>query len=145
MTTGLQFAMTGRWLADWRLVGLLCGGWACVTLVAQALGGGDPVCGPDTGSCFVAHQNPGCELVPCCELVCGTDPFCCQDEWDLTCVEGAEKQCDTSLTCPGSEDCHAAHETPVQTVGTSGKLSRMGTGTPFLGHLVNSGAAAIRP
>lgn len=112
MMAGLQFAMTGRRLVAWRLAGLLCSGWVCVALVPRASGGGEPACGPDTGSCFEAHQNPGCELVACCELVCGIDAFCCEGEWDLTCVQGAEKECDTSLTCPGMEDCHAPHDTP---------------------------------
>lgn len=50
-------------------------------------------CGPGRGACGTAHAAPGCEDVSCCADVCSFDPFCCTDEWDLTCAQEAAERC----------------------------------------------------
>lgn len=44
-------------------------------------------------SCFTAHNTPGCDLRSCCELICPSDPFCCDTVWDLDCVIQANTVC----------------------------------------------------
>ncbi|MFQ5413178.1 MAG: hypothetical protein ACE5E6_01840 [Phycisphaerae bacterium] len=45
-------------------------------------------CAPDALDCCVAHDagNPGCNVIACCECVCGFDAFCCDVNWDGLCV-----------------------------------------------------------
>ncbi len=75
--------------------------------------GDNPACESATGSCFVAHDSPGCDLEECCQLICNeVDPFCCNKQWDGVCVNSAEEFCDTSMTCPGTADCYEAHASP---------------------------------
>lgn len=52
-------------------------------LCADAL----PECG-DIGlpGCNLPHGSPGCSDAACCAEVCQADPFCCDNEWDATCV-----------------------------------------------------------
>jgi hypothetical protein len=51
-------------------------------------------CGePDSGSCCKADQTPGCDDPACCASVCGTDPYCCDVEWDALCSEAAVLLC----------------------------------------------------
>jgi hypothetical protein len=47
--------------------------------------GNPPNC-PSPGLCCQPHSTPGCEIKECCALVCDVDPFCCDVEWDTTCV-----------------------------------------------------------
>jgi hypothetical protein len=54
-------------------------------------------CDGATGSCGEVHATPGCEDVSCCALTCdvnsGGDSFCCDVEWDSTCVDLAIALC----------------------------------------------------
>jgi hypothetical protein len=54
-------------------------------------------CDGATGSCGEAHGTPGCEDISCCALTCdinaGGDSFCCDVEWDSTCVDLAVALC----------------------------------------------------
>lgn len=50
-------------------------------------------CNSRAGDCFTAHDNAGCNSVPCCQAVCPDDPFCCDTEWDVNCVDAALQQC----------------------------------------------------
>ncbi len=53
-------------------------------------------CGqPKSGSCFIAHGNPGCVDAVCCNSICNVDPTCCEVTWDATCAEAATLQCYT--------------------------------------------------
>jgi hypothetical protein len=56
--------------------------------------GGD-VClsGPVNEDCFEPHDVPGCRVEDCCNAVCDVEPFCCDVEWDETCVQLAEELC----------------------------------------------------
>jgi len=36
--------------------------------------------------CNIPHNGPACGDADCCEAVCETDAFCCENEWDATCV-----------------------------------------------------------
>lgn len=61
-------------------------------------------CGlPEAGSCCVQHPGGGCENKACCQDVCEVDFYCCQIQWDASCVELAVKVCDDGL-CDG-ESC----------------------------------------
>ncbi len=70
-------------------------------------------CGCSANSCCVAASNPGCSDATCCETVCGSDPFCCNNQWDGICASEANAMCavcqpdgdgdgvpDTSDNCP---------------------------------------------
>ena len=49
---------------------------------------------PDGGDCLTPTPGvPGCADEVCCNLVCDSDPFCCETEWDDVCVATAEALC----------------------------------------------------
>ncbi len=63
---------------------------------------------PQPGSCCKPHGNPGCDDTSCCRSVCEFDPFCCQVQWDLVCVNDAQlfPQCGCALrVIPPGDDC----------------------------------------
>jgi len=77
-----------------------------------------PQCG-DFGipGCNIAHPSPSCSDEDCCDAVCDIDPFCCEAEWDQTCVEkiyttaGCERyQAGCGGLCSG--DCCTPRDTP---------------------------------
>ena len=45
------------------------------------------------GGCFTAHANPGCNNESCCQAICFTDGFCCDNSWDAICVSEAQSLC----------------------------------------------------
>ncbi len=61
------------------------------TLCAVCGGGGG-----GGGDCCVA--NPGttcCSDQACCDMICASDPYCCQTEWDQICADAAVALCST--------------------------------------------------
>ncbi len=58
---------------------------------------------PFNEGCLIAHPLGGCLQAPCCYTVCTIDPFCCNGNWDLTCVNYA--------TGPAAEACTPATPT----------------------------------
>jgi hypothetical protein len=71
-----------------------------------------PPCGsPIAGSCFEEKIAPNCNDVDCCELVCGIDPVCCEESWDVTCVDLAQLNC---LGCGDllTGNCFTPHDSP---------------------------------
>ncbi|MBM4006152.1 MAG: hypothetical protein FJ292_01080 [Planctomycetes bacterium] len=51
-------------------------------------------CGePGSGSCFLAHANPGCDKGSCCSAVCSFIPTCCETQWDSNCASTALANC----------------------------------------------------
>ena len=54
-------------------------------------------CDGATGSCGEVHGTPGCNDISCCAVTCdvnsGGDSFCCDVEWDSTCVDLAVALC----------------------------------------------------
>ncbi len=69
---------------------------------------------PGSGDCCVPNGTPGCNNFACCEDVCFIDPFCCNTEWDATCVDFAAQLgcCGGGGACPGTGDCCVANGTP---------------------------------
>ncbi len=58
------------------------------------LGGEIPAgCDGATGSCGEVNGTPGCEDIVCCSAVCELEPFCCEVDWDTSCVEIAVDAC----------------------------------------------------
>ena len=58
-------------------------------------GCGEGGCGdPKAGSCYEANGTPACSDAACCEAVCEVDSFCCETEWDASCVAYAAKNPD---------------------------------------------------
>ncbi|MBL9119270.1 MAG: trypsin-like peptidase domain-containing protein [Phycisphaerae bacterium] len=53
---------------------------------------------PAPGSCFSAHGSPGCDEGSCCNLVCDSDAFCCNNQWDNLCATAANTLC-ANLNC----------------------------------------------
>ncbi len=84
---------------------------------APAEGGiaGDP-CGEGAGTCCAPNGTPGCDDVDCCNLVCGLDDFCCDFEWDQSCVDSANAFCGDlcAADCgsPGTGGCCVENGTP---------------------------------
>ncbi len=63
---------------------------------------GHVACGsPLAGDCFEANGNAACNDLDCCILVCLSDPFCCDSNWDQFCDSFARSHCER----PG--DCNA--------------------------------------
>ncbi|MBL9118334.1 MAG: hypothetical protein JNL80_00285 [Phycisphaerae bacterium] len=78
-----------------------------------------PPCNPSAGSCLMPHTTPGCSDIECCELVCASDPSCCDLNWDGTCAAMAADQCTDP---PVNETCATAipiaeGTTPIITLG----------------------------
>lgn len=59
-------------------------------------------CGaPNSGSCTEPNGTPSCNNVACCNTVCSIDPHCCNQSWDVICVQLANSYCfGCSLSCP---------------------------------------------
>lgn len=52
------------------------------------------VCGsPTAGSCFAVRVVPACADADCCVPVCTVDSYCCQNAWDIVCVNEALALC----------------------------------------------------
>ena len=87
---------------------------ATATMLCEGLcsPGGHPACAPGSGDCFVQNGTPGCFDEECCNLICSQDDFCCEVNWDLSCVEAAMKQCRfNNPACRGEGDCFEANGT----------------------------------
>jgi len=42
-------------------------------------------------SCLNTHNAPGCDNASCCAFVCNLDAFCCDIQWDATCVQRTQQ------------------------------------------------------
>ena len=72
-----------------------------------------PGCGnPNAGNCLAVDSTPYCADEACCTLVCDTDPFCCDNQWDNFCVSGANLLCVQTCGGPLAGDCCTAHANP---------------------------------
>jgi hypothetical protein len=49
-----------------------------------------------------AKLTPACD--PCAALLCASDPYCCSDAWDATCVSEVASICGQSCTAPPPAD-----------------------------------------
>jgi hypothetical protein len=56
-----------------------------------AAAGGDE--SDSCGDCLTEHAGPGCENAACEAQVCALDSFCCNVEWDSSCVFDANADC----------------------------------------------------
>jgi hypothetical protein len=94
-------------------------GWddLCVTEAAKTPKCVPTACGDfGAGSPCSPHPNPASELLDCCKEVCTADQYCCQVEWDTTCVDiardiadcGCGSQCGDA--CAGS--CCEGRDSP---------------------------------
>jgi hypothetical protein len=72
-------------------------------------------------NCCEANGGVGCDNDACEACVCGTDPFCCDVEWDGICADEAAGVCAASCPCggggnpacgPGTGDCCVADGLP---------------------------------
>ncbi len=72
----------------------------CVDAAVEAAPCGSIFCDPPPGpcpgegACCEDNGTPGCDDIECCEVVCGTDPFCCDLNWDEICADAALVACD---------------------------------------------------
>lgn len=107
---GCPADLTHDGMVDGADIGVLLAAWgACPPAV------GTPCGDPGAGDCFEEHKSAGCENACCCTLVCSLDPSCCNESWDLVCVEEAIDACggpSCQVTCvpgaiPESEPCGA--------------------------------------
>lgn len=72
--------------------------------------GGGGTC-PGEGDCFASNGTPGCEEETCCSIVCVSDAYCCDIQWDGICVDAANELCSG-----GSGSCRPACSAPKQNV-----------------------------
>lgn len=77
-----------------------------------------PTCGQKgTTGCNQPHPSPSCSDADCCAAVCAIDSYCCEFEWDITCVEKVYSTAGCERYQPGcgevcSGDCCSPHDTP---------------------------------
>ncbi len=57
-------------------------------------------------SCISPHATPGCSDAACCAATCAMDAFCCDVEWDASCVESAVDAC--TIAPPSNDECSGA-------------------------------------
>lgn len=62
------------------------------------------------GDCFALH-GPGCQDVGCCSTICAADTFCCETQWDQSCIDAALVSCAGIGACGGDESCVTPHGT----------------------------------
>ncbi len=76
-------------------------------------------CGECSGDCCAANDTPGCADAVLSGCVCDHDPYCCQVEWDATCVGEVEEfgcgDCGVAPfcgdgVCMGGETCELCPE-----------------------------------
>ena len=60
--------------------------------LAAMAGDNSATCTGATHSCY-ERGAPGCNDSACCEQVCALDPYCCNAEWDVSCVNRAIVVC----------------------------------------------------
>ncbi|MBL9149998.1 MAG: hypothetical protein JNM94_15015 [Phycisphaerae bacterium] len=87
-------------------------GWdASCAESAKSLCFGLIVC-PGDKPCDKTHGSPGCEDPSCCNVVCAIDPLCCQERWDVLCVQLAQTRCQPlpSQPCPCIGSCFQSHD-----------------------------------
>jgi hypothetical protein len=82
------------------------GGWAAgnagAGTISMVFGSVTVGCGdPKAGDCCTANGTPACSDETCCDLVCASDAFCCDTEWDQICADTAAALC---VSC-GAGDC----------------------------------------
>lgn len=88
--------------SDWQ-PGKLCGvgGQVCTRLA----------CLTGIGGCFRPHNTPGCEDEACCSAVCNQwgelGSYCCEVEWDSTCIDLADFEPVCIEPEPTHDDCEA--------------------------------------
>ena len=102
-----------------RRTSLVRGGLSLATALAVsgvAAAGGDPFeCGdPEAGSCLEDTGTPACSDALCCNLVCESDLFCCEVDWDASCADFALTLCGGDSGCgdPTSGGCDVPNGTP---------------------------------
>ncbi len=69
---------------------------------------------PSAGSPFTPRNEPGCEDIACCNVVCEIDPTCCDEAWDASCVQTALVQCKPfpQWECPCYGSPFEIHDNP---------------------------------
>jgi len=90
----------------------------CVDITARpalALKCIKPQCGDDdAGDPCTPHDNAASNNAACCTQVCGQDTYCCDAQWDSSCVDIARTLtvCGCSFECgdPCAGDCCRAHD-----------------------------------
>lgn len=83
----------------------------CAQEAAALVVCGCVTCPPSAHNCFTTG-GPGCSDEHCCVAICAQDAFCCETEWDITCVVEAGKVCD-GCGDPLGGDCCGEHDTPA--------------------------------
>ena len=67
---------------------------SCAFLAGSLCSTGGGECGdPDSGPCDQPGSTPACEDEECCEVVCVSDPTCCEVVWDFVCAALGETLC----------------------------------------------------
>ena len=74
------------------------------------------VCGdPNAGNCCETSITPFCADGACCDAVCAIEAFCCETEWDQSCVNLAFATCPVLCDAVPPQECAAPGANPVAT------------------------------
>ena len=57
------------------------------------------------GDCCEANGTPGCDDQAITQCRCAADPFCCDQEWDQICINGATADCGAGCELPAGPCC----------------------------------------
>ncbi len=92
---------------------------ACVALsVAQCENACEGIDFTGEGDCCEPHPSAGCDDADIQICTCAADPFCCAEEWDDVCVEGATDVCGAPCDGGGSgTDGGSSGTTAVMSTG----------------------------
>ena len=85
----------------------VCGNGSCDTDEGEGCDTCPDDCGACVGDCCAAEASAGCEDPTTTACVCGEDAFCCQVEWDATCVLIATETCGHDCSLCGDASCDA--------------------------------------
>lgn len=57
------------------------------------------------GDCCEENGTPGCDDPAITQCRCAADPFCCDEEWDQICINGATLDCGAGCELPAGDCC----------------------------------------
>jgi hypothetical protein len=82
-------------------------------------------------SCCLGQAAPGCSDENCCNVVCISDPVCCQETWDANCASIATDLCNDICT---NDDCNGNGEPDSKEFGPNSHVAVpfvASTGNPY--------------
>ncbi|MCW5900265.1 MAG: T9SS type A sorting domain-containing protein [Flavobacteriales bacterium] len=76
----------------------------------------DSCTGSGVGPCCSSHQGVGCEDAACQAVICASDPFCCNTQWDGICAGSALANANAGGACADVSNCPSGPPPPPECV-----------------------------